>query len=62
MTDWILIAKARGLDPNEPQVQAHIATMAQLESILADLKNNLSFDAEPAPAFGPIVTRREGAN
>ena len=62
MTDWTLIARARGLDPGEPQVRMHIATMTQLESILFELKKHLPLDAEPAPAFRPIVTKQEGAN
>ena len=62
MTDWTLIAKANGLDPNEPQVRMHVATMTQLESILDGLKKNLPSDAEPAPAFAAIVTRLERAD
>jgi hypothetical protein len=61
MTDWTMMARANGLDPNEPQGQLHIATMTQLESVLADLKKNLAFDAEPAPAFVPIVSKPEAS-
>jgi hypothetical protein len=61
MTDWKLMARARGLDPDEPAAQLHIATMTQLESALAELKTALAFDVEPAPVFVPIVTKREAS-
>jgi len=62
MKDWTLIARAHGLNPEEPQVRQQIATMTQLESILANLKKKLADDAEPAPIFRPLVTNREKAN
>jgi hypothetical protein len=62
MTDWKLIAKARGLDPADPQVEKHVSTMSQLESILLELKKKLPDDGEPAPVFRPVLTKREGAN
>lgn len=62
MTDWTLMAKARGLDPGSTLVKQHVSTMTQLESILAALKKNLPDDAEPAPVFCPVVTKQGEAN
>jgi len=56
MTDWSLIARARGIAPND----AHVALMEQLEQTVEGLKKNLPPDMEPAPAFAPVVAREEG--
>ncbi len=53
MTDWKRIAEAHGLTPNE----AHIALMQQLEMTVAELKQSLPADMEPAPAFAPIAAK-----
>jgi hypothetical protein len=53
MTDWKRIAEAHGLTPNE----AHIALMQQLERTVADLKEAMPMDMEPAPAFVPITAK-----
>ena len=55
MTDWKSIATARGLDLPESVLEAHIATMSQLEEAVAALKPSLPHDTEPATVFQPAI-------
>jgi len=60
MTDWKLIAQARGLDLTDSQLDAHAATLSQLEASLSVWRQRVPPELEPAIFFVPLADPGEG--
>lgn len=61
MTDFSLLAKARGLDLAADTIERQAAVLSSLEAAFEQLKRRIPPDAEPAPVFVPLSPGREGS-
>jgi hypothetical protein len=53
MTDWLTIARARGLQAPQAELERIAAVLEALETALAPLVRGIPLDTEPATVFRP---------